>query len=248
MMFFVDVYQSSACDAPVGRRNKEYYGTSPHMSTIHFAAMESSDAYTEKKHSRDSKLFDKGRMKGFVKNTQNVIVVSFQGSDSLQDWFRNIQTLKKSYSGCQDCKIHSGFLKSYSPLKDEMLRKVNTLYQEHPKKILVTGHSLGGAMATLAAVDLVNAGYPVNLITFGAPRVGNKEFAQYVDRIVKGINLRVTYKNDIVTVIPNKGYRHAGQELHCIDHNKFHYYPANVDLLHARRNLLDHRMKNYLHL
>ena len=248
-MFFVQVYQSSACDLPIkGRPKKEDYGTPPHLSEIRFAKNQSFKALRLIELSDDSKLFDLGRAKGFVKNTQNEIVVSFQGSSDILDWLRDFMIHRISYSGCQDCKVHSGFLKAYNPLKDEMLRKVNTLYQEHPKKVLVTGHSLGGAMATLAAADLVNARYTVDLITFGAPRVGNKEFAQYVDRIVKGLNLRVTYKNDIVTVVPNIGYRHAGQEIHCIGHNKCHVYPAKVDLLHVRRNLLDHRMKNYLHI
>ena len=67
-----------------------------------------------------------------------------------------------------------------------MLSEIYALYLKHPKKALVTGHSLGGAMANLAAVDLVNAGYPVDLITFGVPRVRNREFA---DRIVIGLNL-----------------------------------------------------------
>ena len=228
--------------------NKEIYGAQGHLVKIRFAAIKSNEAYTKSKHSYDSQLFENGRMKGFVKNTREVILVSFQGSDGPLDWFRNLKFFKKRYSGCQRCKIHTGFFEAYSPLRDEMLQKVNNFYQEHPKKVLVTGHSLGGAMATLAAVDLVNARYTVDLITFGTPRVGNKEFAQYVDRIVKGLNLRVTYKNDIVTVVPNIGYRHAGQEIHCIGRNKCHEYPAEVNLCHLRANIFDHCMKNYLQI
>ncbi|XP_046858009.1 lipase-like [Xenia sp. Carnegie-2017] len=241
MMFFMQVYQSSACDFLIkGRPKKEDYGTPPHLSEIRFAAVQSIDAYLSLKLSHDSKLFDLGRTKGFVKNTRNEIVVSFQGSFRTVDWLRDFIIVKKSYSGCQDCKVHTGFVKAYSPLKDQMFRKLRDLNRNKQEKVLVTGHSLGGAMATLAAVDLINAGYQVDLITFGAPRVGNKAFAQYVDRIVKGLNLRVTYLNDIVTVVPNVGYRHAGQEIHCIGRAKCHVYPAGKDFCHVRASAISH--------
>ncbi|XP_046858556.1 mono- and diacylglycerol lipase-like [Xenia sp. Carnegie-2017] len=288
MIFFMQVYQSSACEAPVGhfchsgriyqcgkgtyqnRRgkiscktcplctfclstgpvipNKEIYGAPRHLVKIRFAAIKSNEAYTKSKHSYDSQLFENGRMKGFVENTREVIVVSFQGSDGPLDWFRNLKFFKQRYSSCQRCKIHTGFFEAYSPLRDEMLKKVNNFYQEHPKKVLVTGYSLGGAMATLAAVDLVNARYTVDLITFGSSRVGNEEFAKYVDRIVTGLNLRVTYRGDSNTIFPFTGYWHVGQEIHCIGRNKCHVYPAEVDLCHLRANIFDHYMKNYLQI
>lgn len=56
--------------------------------------------------------------------------------------------------------------------------------------IMVTGHSLGGALAMLAAYELTLAGYPVELVvTFGTPRVGNSVFAASYDAVVTQGNL-----------------------------------------------------------
>ena len=43
----------------------------------------------------------------------------------------------------------------------------------------MTGHSLGGALAVLCALDLQDIYGNINLYTFGCPRVGNAAFAQY---------------------------------------------------------------------
>lgn len=86
--------------------------------------------------------------------------------------------------------------------------------------ILVTGHSLGGAIATLAALELrIIYGNSVHLINFGSPRVGNKSFANKVNELFNGDNsFRVTHDNDPVPSVPFKlfwdfGYHHISREV-----------------------------------
>ena len=59
--------------------------------------------------------------------------------------------------------------------------KVNSLTKKYPSaSIWVTGHSLGGAIANLAAVEIKQTfGKEITLYTFEAPRVGNKYFAKF---------------------------------------------------------------------
>jgi hypothetical protein len=78
-------------------------------------------------------------------------------------------------------------------------------------RVLVTGHSLGAALATLAAVRLGGA----RLFTFGSPRVGDAAFAARADRLV---HERWVDCADIVTRVPPEalGYAHTGQR-HYID-------------------------------
>lgn len=80
-------------------------------------------------------------------------------------------------------------------------------------KLVVTGHSLGGAVATIAAASLRAAGLPCDLYTYGSPRVGNAAFAQFVTDQA-GAEFRVTHTDDPVPRLPPIlfGYRHVSPE------------------------------------
>jgi hypothetical protein len=87
------------------------------------------------------------------------------------------------YAGCRGCRVHAGFLAAYSALAPLVLGGVQSALPLSAsgtlpsRPLLVTGHSLGGAMATIAAFELSLLGYNVRLLTFGSPRVGNTDFA-----------------------------------------------------------------------
>jgi GTPase SAR1 family protein len=108
----------------------------------------------------------------------------------------NEQQIKNIYGG----EIHLGF----ALLMEEMLPKIqNEIEQLKPKTICLTGHSLGGALATLAAYRLRKQGFsiPISVYTFGAPRVGDSAFAsKYEDS--KVLHFRIENKNDIVPHLP----------------------------------------------
>lgn len=79
--------------------------------------------------------------------------------------------------------------------------------------VVATGHSLGAAIATLAAADLRSQGIPVTLYTYGSPMVGNDAFATSVSK--SGPTYRVTHAKDIVPMLPGyfiTGYRHTYPE------------------------------------
>ena len=88
--------------------------------------------------------------------------------------------------GDASMKIHSGFLGNWrdaQPYVEEACHDVLEQDVKKDRKILVTGHSLGGSVATIAAAFLATK-YPqrkVRLVTFGAPRVGCEDFKEYVE-------------------------------------------------------------------
>jgi len=85
------------------------------------------------------------------------------------------------------------------------------LSQIQNKKLYITGHSLGGAMATICASRMVARGIVVSgLYTFGSPRVGDAEFVAHLGTT----HFRFVNNNDIVTKAPPLmcGFRHHGQE------------------------------------
>lgn len=94
-------------------------------------------------------------------------------------------------------------------------------------KVAFTGHSLGGALATLAAIDFTSlqSVYPVEIVTFGKPRVGNFEFAYFVNSKIKE-NFRVINKSDPIPHTPffDQGYRHEGIEVNFSEKLSYEYF------------------------
>jgi hypothetical protein len=134
----------------------------------------------------------------------------FKSSDSREDWDDNykffpIKVHMDSPSCCFVCgtsTIHTGFNKQFMFLKDELEKlKTNT-------SAIYTGFSLGGALATLSSYHLDYKSR--ELVTFGCPKVGNKEFVSELQKLVKR-NERWVYKKDYVTRLPpGKYYQHTG--------------------------------------
>lgn len=96
-------------------------------------------------------------------------------------------------------KVHKGFNKYTQAMFSEKMLQLNEEYQEHiihllknnpQAKVYLTGHSLGGAVATIGAARLISMDIDpkqIEVLTFGAPAVGNQAFA---DEIGTKINLK----------------------------------------------------------
>ncbi|HET6377076.1 MAG TPA: lipase family protein [Methylocella sp.] len=90
--------------------------------------------------------------------------------------------------------------------------------QAQGARIFLTGHSLGGALAVLAADRILKAGGRVDAVyTFGMPRPGTKEFAAAYNERIGGRTYRLVYGCDLVPALPPPalGFRHVGRYLHC---------------------------------
>ena len=115
---------------------------------------------------------------GYLPNLK-AIVLAFRGTADLSNWmtdFKGIKVPLTGYPTCDGCKIHDGFNEAYNVIRPNVLSAVQnlqTIYKRAP--IYVTGHSLGGALAVLAALDLDQMGNNIaGVYTYGQPRVGNK--------------------------------------------------------------------------
>lgn len=153
---------------------------------------------------------------------RNLVVLAFRGTvaTSLVNWWENLKFFQLPYNpneygagvSCPNCQVHRGFLQSYQNLRQKtgFIDHAKNLLRNECKgcKVLITGHSLGGALATLAAFE--NWGTSVQFINFGSPRVGNTAFEQaFKGRINSGAT-RVTHASDLVTRLPlqNLGYQY----------------------------------------
>ena len=119
----------------------------------------------------------------------------------------------------QSMLVHRGFQLQYVAVRQIMrdyIRAKCAYYS--PKEILITGHSLGGALATLCALDLTLNPVPnqpqIKVFPIGSPRVGNDQFAACFDQHVENcFRLKVAW--DPVPTIPMEvlGFQHIGTEV-----------------------------------
>ncbi|MES1910684.1 MAG: hypothetical protein MHM6MM_003231 [Cercozoa sp. M6MM] len=156
---------------------------------------------------------------GFQPSTQDV-VVSFRGSANIANWLNNLDYKRTSWDRAEG-QVHKGFLRGYSSSLDKQVRKLVELALKRfeAKRVTFTGHSLGGALATLAAVDigqdLKTRGVSVDLVTFGSPRVGDETFVKFGVQSVTDVSFRIVNRRDAVPAVPSRswGFAHVPQEV-----------------------------------
>ncbi|KJZ71740.1 hypothetical protein HIM_08882 [Hirsutella minnesotensis 3608] len=148
------------------------------------------------------------------------LIVALRGTSDIADAITDINFPLVDYqspgiSGCDGCKVHSGFLKSWNAIAGPVVNAVKqSLQKDSSQKVTVTGHSLGGALASMAAMTLTGSGVPhVQAISYGQPRTGNQAYADYVDRLAPTF-IRVTHQNDGIPQVPlvAMGYQHHSTE------------------------------------
>lgn len=198
---------------------------------------------------------------------KEIFLITFRGSASKDDWKINLKTKKVNYGGntLQEMEelaeapaaakapaVHGGFntyahniLKNSVVASDGSLMGVfNYARNKDNTRLLLVGHSMGGAVATLVAARLADLGFPrerLYVINFGAPAIGNDEFNKtYADKLNI---LRITNTND---PIPGSlqtffsGYKQCGRnekyhlsmQIGNIQHNMGMYFDHSIINLH----------------
>ena len=158
------------------------------------------------------------------------IVISWRGTKMRSEWFANLRDIltpttptgdNSTTKGSRRVKVEEGFYSLYKSkstdtenskksASEQVREEIRRLVEKYPREelsITITGHSLGGALATLSAYDLARnecnlqptsekSKIPITVFTFAAPRVGNcafrdrlKEFHVNVLRVVNGSDL-----------------------------------------------------------
>ncbi len=184
----------------------------------------------------------------------DAIVLAFRGTKDARDWLTDVDFLKcrmrigecsrldrnglVARSTRTKIEVHEGFWRAANSLLPKIIGCLNRPDAgSAPKPLLLTGHSLGGALAVLAAFNLLEAGFVIRAVyTFGSPRVGNAAWRKAYHsaggcRQVAGHNrpigrstqsrslgaktFRLAAAGDLVPLLPGlvDGYRHVGQEV-----------------------------------
>jgi len=202
----------------------------------------------------------------------SAIILSIRGTKTTKNWVSNLNFPKVADQCNGKCgKIHQGFNGVWNTLNanNRIINDIPRLLQANKaSKVFLTGHSLGGAVATIAAARIddffTKAGkFPfsrLHLTTFAAPRVGDKGYLSYWEDKCKntksGLNFRryvqffdqsstlnkIINTYDVVTTVPMVflGFVHVGVEI-----------PITCDSRCSKGGIMNillmHSMQNYIY-
>ena len=167
------------------------------------------------------KFFENQSTQCYVANNDQFAIVAFRGSEIwkkkdkadlsavVADLKTNIDIWLTDWE--QGGKVHRGFKEALDEVWPDLQPYIRKL-QDQGRKIWITGHSLGAALATLC---VGRYGDVQGVYTFGSPRVGNSAFKENLEAEI----YRIVNNEDIVPRVPPPGlYVHVG-ELKFIDRN-----------------------------
>ncbi len=150
---------------------------------------------------------------GFVAINKDHILAAFRGTESLPDWLGNLQSVKDP-GPWRRTEVHEGFQDAFLAAALKIGETIGR--KRERQRVWVTGHSLGGALAVLLAATMLESNLPVHgLYTFGAPRVGDRSFANRLNRELDGAaHWRVVNEGDLVPHVPLESFfSHAGNRM-----------------------------------
>lgn len=159
---------------------------------------------------------------------KKIVTLTFRGTANLINVFNDLSvdpvSLQWAMQSQQELvlQVHTGFAREYRAMQNafnhyRVYDVLQALVNQEDWHILLTGPSLGSALATLCAADLLLRGAfsadKIALITFGSPRTGDSAFAQWIDQAGLYKNIRVEIDCDPVVTTPVQfagAYWHRG--------------------------------------
>ncbi len=145
----------------------------------------------------------------FVASSEKAIIVSFRGTKGVRDWLIDLNSLAVH---AQYGTVHRGFYFAFQSVKSSLETLIR---RENPaeRAIILTGHSLGGALATIAAAEWREMFSISSVYTFGQPCVGRNDFRTFLSGHYANNFFRFVNDDDIVPRVP-PGYVHFGRLYH----------------------------------
>ena len=183
----------------------------------------------------DAQLIAYNNTQAYVAQNDEAIVVAFRGSESpnsldgIKDWLitnaKNFLLLPEGELGKDfvaagvGARFHAGFLDALADIWQPLFTAVDASVQQNERPVWITGHSLGGALALMAAWRFARNFVPVyQVYTFGGPMIGNEAAAQAFEREFPNRIFRFVDDHDIVPRLPtfslfSNEYWHCLQEV-----------------------------------
>jgi hypothetical protein len=190
------------------------------------------------------------------------IIVAFRGTYSVTNTVADLSSMPQEYipypgdgnstsnptpPKCNNCTVHTGFYTSWRHTRGEILPHVYKALEQYPTyNVTLVGHSLGGAVAAFAGLEMLDRGLHPTVTTFGEPRIGNAALGGYINlrfnlssNNTSDLNAqpyrRVTHVSDPVPLLPldEWGYEPHGGEIFISNPN---VPPEASDIYHCNGN------------
>lgn len=153
---------------------------------------------------------------GYLAMREEFAVLAFRGTeaDDWRDFAANLATWPVHEEGA---RVHRGFKRQLDSLWAGAAEGLARYRERSSGEIFFTGHSLGAALATIAASRF--GGGNASVYTFGAPRVGNLQLAEAVEANTSAGHFRLVDRSDLVPRVPPGifGYAHPPATLYRIE-------------------------------
>jgi triacylglycerol lipase len=152
------------------------------------------------------------------------LILVFKGTKEARDWLVNLDAAKTL--GPWRSRVHQGFWRALDSVWSAVSAALLAMERSRLDPLWITGHSLGGALATLAAARFTEERRRVHAVwTFGSPRVGDRVFSrEFRLRIPRAI--RFVNNEDLVARVPKFAYRHVGEKIYFDRHGRLLVNPS----------------------
>jgi hypothetical protein len=194
----------------------------------------------------DARLFTHDNTQAYLLQNDQHVVVAFRGTenpatlDGLKDWLLtnalNLLVLPEGRLGTDfaaagvGARFHKGFLDALAEIWDPVESSLTAELDRKQRPFWLTGHSLGGALATLAAWLCARRFIDVHQIyTYGAPMIGNSKAMEAFDRELRGKIFRYVDTIDPIPLLPTISLI-ANQYGHCKEEMKLGASSGALDL------------------
>ena len=157
-----------------------------------------------------------------IDHTRSLTILAFRGSKSVRNFLADADFPVVPTDICSTCTVDQGFYNSWLEARTGVLAALKSTAAANPTyEVVVVGHSLGGAIAAIAAAEIRNSGTNAELYTYGQPRIGGAAVSSYITNQNKGGNFRTTHFDDPVPRLPPLalGFVHISPEYYISSGN-----------------------------
>ena len=132
------------------------------------------------------------------------LLVALRGTSDILEFFLDITFIQ---TGVEEYNLpgraHAGFKIQYDKMRQRLMGAIEEIDAGRNLPLVIAGHSLGGAVGILAALDLQNNGKEIEGLYLSAvPRLGDQELADYTTSQLAGRLYRLEHEQDVVTHVP----------------------------------------------